>query len=41
MEEKELMIAVLRILLQRGTINEEIFGEALRRIDEKLIADRT
>ncbi len=40
MEEIKIMIAVLRILLERGTINEEIFSESVRKIEEKLIENR-
>lgn len=35
MEEKELMIAVLRILLQRGSINEDVFNSSVKRVNEK------
>ena len=40
MEEIKIMIAVLSILLERGTINEEIFSESVRKIEEKLIENR-
>lgn len=35
MEEKELMVAVLRILLQRGSINEDVFNSSIKKINEK------
>ena len=34
MEEKELMAVILRILLQRGTINEDIFDNSIKKIKE-------
>lgn len=34
MEEKELMIAVLKILLQRGSISEEVFNISVKKIME-------
>lgn len=34
MEEKELMAAILRILLQRGAINEDIFDNSIKKIKE-------
>ena len=35
MEEKELMVAILRILLQKGTISEDIFDNSVKKIKEK------
>lgn len=35
MEEKELMIAVLRILLQRETITEEVFNKSVQKINDE------
>lgn len=34
MEEKELMAAILRILLQRETINEDVFDNSIKKIKE-------
>lgn len=34
MEEKELMAVILRILLQRGTISEDIFDNSIKKIKE-------
>ena len=31
--EKDLMITVIRILLQKGTINEEVFNKSLKKIN--------
>lgn len=30
---KELMITILRILLQKGTINEEVFDKSIQKIN--------
>lgn len=35
MEEKELMVVILRILLQNGIISEGIFDNAIRKVREK------
>ena len=32
MEQRELMIAILRILLQKGTINEDVFNKSIKKI---------
>lgn len=32
MEQKELMMIILRILLQKGTISEEIFDKSIKKI---------
>ncbi len=32
MEEKELMVAILRILLQKGTISEDVFDNSIKKI---------
>lgn len=32
MEEKELMAAILRILLQKGTISEDVFDNSIKKI---------
>lgn len=32
MEEKELMVAILRILLYKGTINENVFDNSIKKI---------
>ena len=34
MEEKELMAAILRILLQKGTIKEDVFDNSMMKIKE-------
>ncbi len=34
MEEKELMVAILRILLQEGTISEDVFDNSIKKIKE-------
>ncbi len=34
MEEKELMAAILRILLQKGTIKEDVFDNSMKKIKE-------
>jgi len=39
MKEKELMITVLRILLQKGIINQEIFESSIKKINERTITD--
>ena len=31
MKEKELMVAILRILLQKGTISEEVFDNSIKK----------
>ncbi len=33
--KKKLMITVLRILLQRGTIDEEVFNKSLKKINNE------
>lgn len=33
--EKELMVSVLRILLQRGTIDEEVFNKSVKKIKDE------
>lgn len=35
MKEKELMVAILRILFQNGTISEDIFDHSVKKIKEK------
>lgn len=35
MEEKELMVAILRILLQKGIISEDIFDNSVKKMKEK------
>ena len=37
MKEKELMAAILRILLQKGTINEDVFDNSIKKIKETWI----
>lgn len=37
MKEKELMVAILRILLQKGTISEDIFDNSIKKIKETWI----
>lgn len=32
MDEKELMVAILRILLQKGTISEDVFDNSIKKI---------
>lgn len=32
MEEKELMVVILRILFQKGTISEEVFNNSIKKI---------
>lgn len=34
MKEKELMAAILRILLQKGTISEDVFDNSIKKIKE-------
>lgn len=34
MEEKELMVAILRILLHKGIINEDVFENSVKKIKE-------
>lgn len=34
MEEKELMAVILRVLLQKGTISEEVFDNSIKKIKE-------
>lgn len=34
MEEKELMITVLKIIFQKGTIDEEVFNKSIKMIQE-------
>lgn len=34
MEEKELMAAILRILLQKGTLREDIFDNSIKKVKE-------
>ncbi len=34
MEEKELMVAILRILLQKGTIKEDVFDNSIKKMKE-------
>lgn len=34
MEEKELMVAILKILLQKGAISEDIFENSIKKIKE-------
>ena len=40
MEEKELMVAILRILLQKGTISEDVFNNSIKKIKETWIFKR-
>lgn len=35
MKEKELMVVILRILLQNGIISEDIFYNSVKKIKEK------
>lgn len=35
MKEKELMVAILRILLQNGIISEDIFDNSIKKIKKK------
>ncbi len=39
MERKELMITILRILLQKGTINEEVFSKSIKKINSNSGSD--
>lgn len=32
MDEKELMVAILRILFQKGTISEDVFDNSIKKI---------
>lgn len=34
MEEKELMVVILRILFQKGTISEDVFDNSIKKIKE-------
>lgn len=34
MEEKELMVAILRILFQKGIISEDIFDNSIKKMKE-------
>ena len=34
MKEQELMVAVLKILFQKGTISEEVFDNSIKKIKE-------
>lgn len=34
MEEKELMVIILRILLQKRTISEDVFDNSIKKIKE-------
>lgn len=34
MKEKELLVAILRILLQKGTISENVFDNSIKKIKE-------
>lgn len=39
MEQKELMVTILRILLQKGTINEEVFNKSIKKVNSSSGSD--
>ena len=39
MEQKELMVTILRILLQKGSVNEEVFDKSLKKANSSSGSD--